>query len=285
MLACSASFILAGCFNKDNKQPHRQVSAQDGPAWLVSYNSTCAGEDATECPGFYGFTLDAAGNYQVGPGPAGQHKKGRISDEDLQMLTDSISTILQSTMQSSELTCNTLEAYVGQNQTITIQTKYDQARPVVQTGDKGFCSATEFEPSNSFYKTIKTLAEQYYPSPFPDACEDAIVAAEGLHPQFQFCATDTDCGYLTPGFEVVPPSTMQYIITDDCSRLKPLIVANIGAIVSGQEILINALQNAQGVCREKLVKYDCTGVSGFQATDGAPLCIQNTCRVNPTTAP
>jgi hypothetical protein len=110
---------------------------------------------------------------------------------------------------------------------------------------------------------------------------DAAKAVETLYAGLQGCQQDSDCAYVdAQTYEVLPPSSADYVIADNCSLVHPLIVANRQAATDAQGKLLDALTNAQGVCGYEIVRNDCQ-ITGFNASAPA-VCRAGKCSVNPT---
>ena len=262
---------------KEDKKPVQ------GPAWSLTLTSKCASEAADQCVAAYGFSVSADGKYHVGPGPSGQTRSDLLSSDEMA----SISTLLTQMMSTVHMeadhaeTCVPVERAMGSYSVVL--TRLDQENTIIRSDDQNLCYQTaSAEDAEALHNAIVTLAESYYRLPFPNACLDAIDAVQLLYPELQSCNTAADCGYFTPAMDIVPPDSNQYIVTDDCSMLKPLVVGNIGAVINSQAKLVAAIENAQNVCGQQMVNAECSGVSGFDTSVGAAVCENHTCRISPS---
>lgn len=281
-LAFAASIASSGClFSSNNSQPVSQPAPDTSPVWMLSYQvkSDTAPEQSVA---YYGFSVKADGSYQVGPGPQGQVQNGKIDADELQALLVAITPELNNPAlsASSAEACDDLDQDQGEI-TITL-TQHHKTAVLVHASGTQFCHrTTSSDQANNVQNAIDTLAQKYYATPFPDVCIEAADAVTALYPSVQGCSTDADCFYVDKDFNVIPPSSLQYVYTDNCSRVTPLIVANATALLAHQSALTSALSNAQDVCGYRMVREDCTGITGFNSTQAPPLCNRGVCEVNP----
>ncbi|OFZ19690.1 MAG: hypothetical protein A2X94_16680 [Bdellovibrionales bacterium GWB1_55_8] len=285
IVACSAVIGMSAC-SKNSKNPvpfsPPAPQAAQGPAYKVVLSSKCVEESDEYCVGQYGFLVTADGTFEVGPGPAGQRKSGRISDDELKMIDAAVIAAVGGIDLNRAESCNEVDALASED-TVTISMSNGDVG-LVRASGTNFCFQTAtVEQAEALHKAIRELADKYYTLPFPDACEDAVEAIEALYPEMQKCSADTDCAYVTTNYDVIPPSSSQYVTTDACSKVKPLVVGNIAAIIQNQTKAYEALDQARYVCGERIIRYDCTGISGFMSSDGAPVCDTSAqmCRINP----
>ena len=97
-MAISASFLAMGCSSKSHgNQPGRNDQSQSGPAWQLTLKSACSNAAQDQCLARYGFTVDADGNYQVGPGPQGQLRKGTLAESEFAALRSEIQSVITAT--------------------------------------------------------------------------------------------------------------------------------------------------------------------------------------------
>ena len=282
VLAFTASAATSGClFSSDKSTPAAQPARDMGPAWTLSYLAK-ADTAPEQSVAYYGFSVSADGAYQVGPGPQGQTQQGNISGDELAALNATLSPELNNsnlTASSAEL-CESLDVDQGE-ETVTLTRHHQDAVLVHQSGTNFCYRATSQDQAGAVQNAIETLAEKYYALPFPDVCADASASVEALYPSVEACSTDNDCFYIDKDFQVIPPSSMQYVYTDNCSRVKPLIAANAATILTNQAALTTALNHARDICGYRMVRDDCTGITGFNSTQAPPVCQRGVCQVNP----
>jgi hypothetical protein len=137
------------------------------------------------------------------------------------------------------------------------------------------------DDAQALHLAIHGLAAKYYLLPFPDACADSALGVTSQYDALQSCVTDDDCSYVAADFSPIPKGTLQYVTVDNCSVVKPMAVGNITAVFNAQGRLQDSLSNARNVCNYRIVRTECTGLTGFQSDAGNPVCNAGKCRINP----
>ncbi len=270
-----------------NLPPAKQGQAQDGPAWKVTLKTSCQNVDAVECVANYGFTVIANSHFQVGPAPQGQTVVGSLTADEFKsistLITSALPTVTRAQRNQHE-TCKPLdqtEEYEGQD-TVTLSRPQNQDLVLLTTKGNDLCSQSATpDVTQALHKAIHALANKYYTLPFPDACLDAATAMEAIYPSVQSCSTDADCAYVDTSFNVIPSADEQFVVTDDCTVVTPLSVGNAKAVASAQAKLQAALDHVRDVCGERIVRNECTGISGFQSSAGSPVCKLGVCQSHP----
>src|ERR1700678_449390 len=101
LMGIGLAFAAQGCNSSSNANnspaapPTTTTSKDTGPAWTLTLKSQCAdGTDATDCLAFYGFSVDADGQYKVGPSPANETREAVMQDADRTALAAAIKPFL-----------------------------------------------------------------------------------------------------------------------------------------------------------------------------------------------
>ena len=91
-----------------------------------------------------------------------------------------------------------------------------------------YYTTTSVDEAKSLHAAIRNLANSHYRLPFGDACGDAADKIATEAEELTNCQSDSDCVYIDAyhSFEVVPPSSNEWLLTEDCTALKPPVVAN-----------------------------------------------------------
>ncbi|MCM2276649.1 MAG: hypothetical protein NDJ89_01065 [Oligoflexia bacterium] len=284
-ITIALSAALVGCSkSKGGQAPSQQPELrQDKPAWTLTLRSSCAAEAEENCVAKYGFAVKADGSYEIGPGPQGQLKTGKLSEQELRELATLVSVAPAAAESCSDLTEN--DAEPESSDSVILQ-RSDKELTLFRTETTRTCFQTATRESGErLHHAIHALAGKYYELPFPDACAEATDLVRGLYPSVQGCATDMDCAYITDDYDVIPTEAVEYVITDNCSKVRPLAVGNARAVKAQQTALIDALIHAQEVCSYRILRDDCSEMSGFLSSLGAPVCQQGVCRANPNANP
>ncbi len=236
--------------------------------------------------GYYGFSVDANSRFKMGPGPEGQSSSGIIAGDEFKNLDAILSQFLSTPASHAEI-CESRSMEEGifssDAEDNVVLTRLTGEETVIRVKENDYCfQAATADAAKTLHKAIRALSEKYYSIPFPDACSDLVTALEALYPEYQSCTTDTDCVYATTTYDAIIPGSIQFVATDNCSKIKPMVTGNIGALFNGQEKLLTALDRAREACGERIIRMDCTDVTGFQSNDAPPVCGQGFCRVNPS---
>lgn len=264
--------------------PHHQTEAQGDPSWKLKLNSNCADGNPEKCVAAYGFTVLADGRFQIGPAPQGQLHEGSLAPEELKSISDLI-TVLISGLVSHPLeseSCTTGPKSESNDSILLIRPNQSD-ESLVRTSGTDLCQRlSNKENAEALHKTISALAKKYYKVPFPNACTDAAEEVEAMYSPLRKCNVDADCAYSDSVYQPITNGEMEFVITDSCSIIKPLIVANKISMQENQAKLVAARDRARDICGDKITRPDCTSILGFQATSGMPVCSSGVCRVNPS---
>lgn len=295
---CIGSSVL-GCNSNSNSHPaispapanntgtpakHTTPSevTHNPPNWVLKLESKCQ-ENVTpdQCVGAYGLTILTDGHYVIGPGPQGELHKGTLTSDEIDHLHAALDATLNASHLSSE-NHDTLNDPVSDD-TLTLTRGDNQDETLLRTtGSDFYFTIDSASDAKTLYKDIRELLTKYYTLPFPDACLDGTTALQALYASVQSCTTDADCSYIDNTFTPVEATSTAYLTTDDCSLVLPLVVANASSVRTSQGKLNDAFDRVRNVCQDRLVRADCTGVTGFQLTGAnAPaVCRSGTCQVN-----
>jgi hypothetical protein len=288
-LALCMGSALVGC-NSNNKSASAPVQKNDAAKldkeWSLTLQTQCQNANsAEECIGGYGFTVKNNGQYELGPGPNGEKRKGNLSDEELALVKGQ----LDATLKLAAFGAENHDSIEGSDNEDTVSLTLSAngsaaSAPVVLLKaagtDLSYRTSTADE-AKSLLTQLRSLADKYYALPFPDQCTDGTTAVSELFGEMQKCDTDKDCSYFDGSFGLVDSSSTQYLVEDDCSLIKPLIVGNAAKVEANMQKLTEAYNNIRNACGFQLYRADCTAVSGFYLQGQAPVCQQGVCKLNP----
>ena len=282
VVAIATIIIIAACSDSKPKavqypgDPVNQQEAQTGMKWRVKLTSECPNLKEEECPGRYGFTVGSDRSFIVGPGPAGQKIDGFIEAEEFEQIALLVSDINDDSLADECTSVSGIEV----NESISIDHNGNE-KVFIRQGSENFCyNSISLDAAATIYKTLKDLVKKYYPIPFPDACIESVYGMQEIIRPIRSCSSDSDCVYVDNTFGAVSNNELQFITTDDCSLIRPIIVANAILLESKQLDIIAARNTAREVCGAKLSRINCAGVMGFQSTASTPACVENTCRIS-----
>ena len=293
-LLTAAGIALLGqaCNGSGNAaNPPNTTSRVTGPAWTITLKSACDdGTDPTNCVAYYGFSVDADGNYKLGPSPENHTKVDKLSDSDRNAISDAIKPFLgvNRSQASAGQTCTDVDpsdpnAPISTD-TVTLTRLGGQPQTIISADPSKICTtdATE-DQAHTLYAAIETAAQTDYALPFPDACIDAAGSVSALYDSLNLraCNADSDCAYIASDFTAIPADTEQFVATDDCSQVTPLVVANAATVAAQQQALNSALNSAETTCGDRMWRSDCLNQQGFLSDTGAPVCNNHVCTKNP----
>ncbi len=300
LIAISAFYLgitLVGCNNNNSNQDlsggdlpsaNRGGSGTESTGWSLKLSSKCANSvSVADCIGYYGFSVDQQGHYQVGPGPAGEVRSGNLKAEDLQ----SLSALLKNTVNDGGAGGGSLsllgseehvsmEAAATSEDLVTISNSSAEPQKLIRTsGLDLYFTLKSPDEAKALYAGIRKLAEVYYaPMPFPDACEDGINSLQNLTANLTSCKQDSDCGYFDNTLKLVAPDAQAFLEVDNCARVLPVSVANIEAMKTNKTKFEESWSQVIQACGEKLRRTDCTERTGFSLNKVAASCQQGVCK-------
>ena len=256
--------------------------------WTLKFAAKCPDSvNATNCVGYYGFSVDQLGHYQVGPGPNGELRTGKVKPEDMTALNSLLhNTIGESNDQGGSLSLQGNEEHVGlesaaaSEDLITLSNSTTQGQKLLRTvGPDLYFTLKSAEEAKALYAGVRKITETYYaPVPFPDACEDGINALQTLVTTVTACKQDSDCGYFDSKLELVAPDTQAFLEADNCARVLPISVANVEAIKTNKARIQESWGQLIQACGDRLMRTDCTQRTGFNLNRVAAVCQQGSCK-------
>jgi hypothetical protein len=291
---------LAGC-HSDSKVAAAPVApgngALDGRYWKLSLSAKCDG-DVGQCVAGYGFSLLNDGTFSVGPGPSGQTQTGNVGAEEFDAISQALDRVANAHLTEASAsvveyaeTCqapaegeaaDTSESATA-NDTLTLR-RLGRDRVLTSIEAGKFCfRAQSVDDARALRKLVLAAATKYYALPFPDACADSAQALVALEGSLQGCSTDADCSYVSSSLDPIATGTSQFVTVDDCTRATPLSVGNAAALASREAELLKAINDTRTTCGARLVREDCTGVTGFLSSVAPPVCRSGSCQANPAT--
>lgn len=284
-LASMTAFAACGSdeAGKNGKSPIEDGVEGTAAAWILKATSTCASAEEG-CAGQYGFSLHSDGRYELGPSPEGKIRKGQVSAEELIAIADLLEGAKKTAKAKTLLgalkdeTC--VDAAVERDLKVVLTQKGKDGEVFTASNAK-LCHAASFKQNGvKLHDTVQALSKKYYVLPFPDSCLDAAAEIELQYADLQGCSTDTDCAYVDNVYGAIPSDHIAFVMTDDCSILKPLVVANAAKIGAAQDVLLTAREDLRTSCGERVERASCEFVAGFEAQLGAPTCSAGKCVVN-----
>jgi hypothetical protein len=259
--------------------PAPKKDEQGRMGWTLTFQRKCAETvENTECLAVHGFSVSTNGDYQVGPGPQGELRKGTLAPEELQVISSALASTLSSATARPE-THETIEATETQD-SVTLVRGANSPEVLVRTaGTDLYFQTQNADEAKSLLSAVQNLATKYYKLPFPDACNDGAASLLAMFATVQTCTIDTDCTYLDSAFDPIAPNNSEELVTDDCSIVTPLVVGNLESVRSKKALLSESLDNVRAACGDNMIRSDCTNISTFALTGAAPVCQQGVCKL------
>jgi len=287
MMALCVGSAISGCNSnsnvKDNKVAPPAEEVRLNPNWELKLQSKCPENVPHEsCLGDYGFTVLTNGHYQIGPGPKNEIREGTLTAEEMALLSVAIAPSLAANSAEAD---NHQNIDAGESDDVVTLTRGGSSLAVLlkTKGTDLYYANASADDAKAIHNVVRKLALKYYALPFPDTCIDGATTLQTLYTSLQSCTADADCTYLDGSFNVIPSNSADWIITDDCSMLRPLTVANSTMVASNQDKLIESLNELRTSCGDKFQRQECTQQAGFQPNNQAPICSQGTCQARPAT--
>lgn len=277
------SVVGAGC-NSSSPAPQSAPAQESAPAWALLYQTTCAaGAAADSCVGAYGFKVNADGTFQVGPGPQGQIVKGTLDSEDFAAVTEAAAGAIDGSSAATALSGESCNGYFGNVADYTLNiAKHGKKHELMHKTGGDLCSSElDAAAAEKLHNVIVDLSNHYYPTPFPDTCEEAAAAVQKLYAPLESCNVDADCAYLTANYTPVAADTIDTVYVDDCSKVAPLPAANRAAVTANLKSLQDALTSAQQACGVRIARDDCSAPKSFSSSAAPAVCQHGACKVNP----
>jgi hypothetical protein len=284
----SATMLATGCGLGSGSQPGQSAQPQTGPVWTLTLKSTCVDAAQDQCVGKYGFSVSADGTYQVGPGPQGQLRTGKVTDSELELI--------KAKVENSTAPAANGENHEGDfahvaNDTVSLARSGTAARMLVRNeGPELTFTVQSTVDAHALHAAIRGLANGYYRLPFGNECGDAADKFAAAAESVQSCQTDMDCSYVrgNGSFSVIPPTSSEYVFAESCYAIKPMLVANTQLILGGEEKLAELYVSAQNICGEEfsMNAFGPTNLGGNwcgvqQKLTAVPAtCQQNVCQAH-----
>ena len=289
---CTAH-ILSSCNNSNSpsaappaEQPAKKASpTEEAHAtlnWSLKLESKC--QDVAEeenCLANYGFTVLTDGHYLAGPGPHGESKSGTLTAEELSSVTSALTPVLSLTQFDAPQHESLEEGASNSNDTLTLMRSTNTRDVLVKTeGTELNFQTPSSKDAKLLLATMRQLAATYYSLPFPEstACTNAASALQTLFASMQTCKEDKDCAFVDSTFETLDPASSEFLTTDNCTVIKPLVVANASMVKSNQSKLMEGQNQVAEVCGTSLKRPNCTSIAGFTLSGQPPVCKQGVCQ-------
>jgi len=283
----AACIVATGCSKSPAPAapPQAENQTQQGPAWRLVYQSSCGvegsansanDEASARCVARHGLTVSANKTWQAGPAPQGQVKSGALADDDFAKVDAALNDLAtRSPLGAMASGCGSDEANAESAATgLHLVLEYHGAKTELCTAE-----GAQATPAR-LIAAMQEIAAKYYPVPFPDACADAADAVHALYTGLQSCSTDADCAYINTGYDVVARGSAEYVLTDDCTMVRPMVVGNAASVKASQDRLLQVLSQAQMTCGARIVRTSCSALEGFDASSAAaPICRENVCHI------
>ncbi len=271
--------------DRTNRETHAAAPAAN---WTLKLLAKCSDTvNATDCVGYYGFSVDQSGHYQVGPGPSGEIRSGSIKEEDRVALM----TLLKATVGDGSSTGGglsllgteehiALESATTSEDLITLANNSSGEQKLLRTtGLDLYFTLKSADEAKALYAGVRKLTETYYaPTPFPEACEDGINSLQALTGTLTSCKQDAECGYFDSTLNAIAPDTQAFLEVDNCAKVLPLSVANIEQIKTNKTKIQESWGQVIQACGEKLMRPGCTDRTGFNLNHAAATCQQGVCK-------
>jgi len=282
MIGCNSNSSPAGSGsapNSTNQMAHPTDDAHGGSSWSLKLQSKCTADVTDDqCVGAFGFTVFADGRYQDGPAATGAVKNGNITQEELSSLTAALNPVLSIASLGAEGHAALGGDSSQGEDTVTLVRGSSGGDIIIHAASADLTYRTESgDQAKAVLSALKTLAAKYYALPFPDGCSDRAATLTSLYASLQTCSADKDCAYLD-SFQEVDPSTYSFITTDDCSVVKPLAVGNLKLITGSWDKIQQTLGLVQEACGARVMRADCTDISGFTLNGAPAACKQGVCQ-------
>jgi hypothetical protein len=285
MVALCVGSAIVGCNsnsnNKDNKVEPPKEETHVNPNWELKLQSKCPENVPQEnCLGDFGFTVLTSGHYQIGPGPKNEIREGTLTAEEIGILSAALAPSLGANNSDAD---NHQNIDAGESDDVVTLTRGSSSLAVLlkTKGTDLYYANASADDAKAIHNVVRKLALKYYALPFPDACVDGATTLQTLYSSVQSCNVDADCTYLDSSFNVLPSNSTEWVITDDCSLMHPLAVANSTSVANIQDKLIESLNEIRNSCGDKFRRQECTQQIGFQPNNQSPVCSQGTCQARP----
>jgi hypothetical protein len=270
-------------------QPHPErttpPSAYLPVTWKIKFAAQCnESETQPKCTGAYGFSVSSSGNFIVGPGPQGQTTDGSINAEEMKSLKKLIADIQSHLIQPSISETNPdCSPHLNAGDPSVLELNYRDAHHVtIKKSKTDICfNSINASEAKSLSDAVEGLLKKYYPTPFPDDCINASQSLEKLYKSMKTCEKNSDCTYIDDNFLPLDTSSIDEFIADDCSFIKPIVVANSFSAVTNQLHLLTSRELAVEVCGKEKKRASCLQPKVVKSKQIDPVCHRGVCTVSP----
>jgi hypothetical protein len=239
-------------------------------SWALFFSSKCNSTTLALCRGGYGFKVSRNGSFSVGPGPQGEVHSGNITNAESLALRAAVNRL--SSYSHGENESETCENVIWKT------TKGEKS--ILRRSNHNLCFSFDSEAKEAalaVHDELSKLVEKYYPNEFPNRCLDVASVLDQVYESYRACKTSRDCVYVDENYLPVRPESSESITTDDCTYLKPLVVANSYSIVTDQRRLILEREAAREVCGTSISRRTCEASTALNSARLPPVCIARRC--------
>ena len=254
--------------------------AADGGNWTLRWTGSCA-DGTTSCPGALGFAVSSDGNWNIGPATTGDIYSGELEIAERIALVSRVAPHLNGATEEA-FRCSPSEmasAWSISNSDLVLDRG---GRKILSLNTTELCSSVEAVAAKELASLFLELANKYQPAAFPDECLSLAASLEKDYEPLRQCQQDSDCTWLDFTFSPIATDEVQFVMTDACSKLRPLVAANRAAM---SDPVIEKLQTARNTlvdtCGTALARTNCEGIGGFESTLARPVCDLGRCKMPP----
>jgi hypothetical protein len=219
--------------------------------WSLRFVNRCDGVSEERCLAGYGFSVRSTGDFELGPGPAGEVLKGSVTSQELMSLSETLAREFRSPSECG---------------------KRSDTDSGVFLNSIPFC-----QNDRSLHDALYLLAERYSPSAFPNPCIDASISLDAVYAVMRRCDEDTDCAVAGEDFLPLRNDAGDEIESDDCTYLHPMLVGNSFLMVTNQLELLMKRDLAKKVCGQELMRASCRQDRWIDVGQRAPSCVDGIC--------
>ena len=251
----------------------------EGGSWTLRWTSTCT-DGSTSCPGALGFTVSSDGNWSVGPATTGDVYSGELEIAERIELSSRILPFLNAAGEQSR--CSPSEEAANWSISNADLVLDQSGRKVLNLNSAELCSSAEAGTAKEVATLVLGFASKYQPAVFPDECLSLATNLEKDYEPLRQCQQDSDCAWLDFTFSPIATDEVQFVMTDACSKLRPLVAANRALMADPViEKLQAARNNLVDTCGAALARTNCEGIGGFESTLARPVCDLGRCKMPP----
>ncbi len=254
--------------------------------WSLQWKTTCDAE-FTNCIGSDGFTFLEDGTWNIGPAATGDVYRGELDIAERNLLKSAVSGILEANLNAGTdgLNCyslaeNGIEILSNSPHAGTLEIEASGHRKVLTLNGDQLCGVLDEAKTREAAEMVLNLVGKYHPAAFPDECLKLSQEAETAYQPLLQCQRDLDCSWIDSTFHPIGAEEVQFVMTDSCTKLRPLVAANFSLM---DEVTIERLQSTRNTlmetCGTSMMRIDCAGIAGFESTIASPVCDLGRCRM------